>query len=279
MTSMNPNSPDGNENPAANDDQCPVLRSQEIRSDAAGRVCLNDLWSIAGADITRRPNKWRRSAIVRRLSKALAQRIERDLPKSAAGSLIDQRAGTRGLTFAHIVLAQAYAEFLDPDLAVEVRRAFLRYRAADASLADDILERASLEDNRHTVARALGRVTRGRFTDVLKGHGVQQPWYAICTDAVYGTVLGKPAAALKSALGIPKSGSLRDAMTTTQLAAIALAESFSADRIQANDCQGGPQCKHETAAAARTVRAAMDAEARARRMIASPANDTGSEAA
>jgi hypothetical protein len=276
---MNPNSPNGNENPAANDDRCPILRSQEIRSDAEGRVCLDDLWSIAGADANRQPDKWRRSAVAKRLSGALAQRIGRDPPNAGAISLVDHAGRSACLTFVHIVLAQAYAEYLDADLAVEVRKVFLRYRAADASLADDILERASLEDNRHTVARALGRVTRGQFTDVLKGHGVRQPWYAICTDAVYGTVLGKPAAALKSALGIPKSGSLRDAMTTTQLAAIALAESFSADRIQANDCQGGPQCKQETAAAARTVRAAMDAESRARRIIASPANDTGSEAA
>lgn len=276
---MSHESPDVHKNPAANDDQCPVLRSQAIRSDEAGRVCLNDIWAIAGSDTNRRPYKWRRSALAKRLAAALAARIGRDSPNSDQGDLIDAKRGSSGLTFAHIVLAQAYAEFLDADLAVEVREVFLRYRAADASLADDILDRASLEDNRHTVARALGRVTRGRFTDVLKGHGVRQPWYAICTDAVYGTVLGKPAAALKSALGIPKSGSLRDAMTTTQLAAVALAESFSADRIEANECRGGPQCKEETAAASRTVRAAMDAEARARRLIAAPANDDGSQAA
>lgn len=277
---MSHESPDVHKNPAANDDQCPVLRSQAIRSDDEGRVCLNDIWAVAGADTTRRPSKWMSSSGARRLTTALRNRIVQNLDNSDPPTdLHTSSKGRFGQTFAHIVLAQAYAEYLDAGLAVEVREVFLRYRAADASLADDILERASIEDNRHTVARALGRVTRGRFTDVLKGHGVRQPWYAICTDAVYGTVLGKPAAALKSAMGVPKSGSLRDAMTTTQLAAIALAESFSADRIQANDCHGGPRCKEETAAASRTVRAAMDAEARARRMIASPANDDGSEAA
>lgn len=277
---MSHESPDVHKNPGANDNKCPALRSQEIRSDAEGRVCLNDIWSVAGADKTRRPAKWMSSSGARRLVAALRIRIVQNLDNSnQAPELHTSSKGRFGLTHAHIVLAQAYAEYLDADLAVEVREVFLRYRAADASLADDILERASLEDNRHTVARALGRVTRGRFTDVLKGHGVRQPWYAICTDAVYGTVLGKPAAALKSALGVPKGGSLRDVMTTTQLAAIALAESFSADRIEANQCQGGPQCKQETAAASRTVRAAMDAEARSRRMIAAPANDDGSKAA
>ena len=276
---MSHESPDVQKNSAANDDQCPALRSQAIRADTEGRVCLNDIWAVGGSDPNRRPAIWRRGALAKRLAKALADRIVRISHISSPPVLLVSSRGAKGLTFAHIVLAQAYAEYLDADLAVEIREVFLRYRAADASLADDILERASLEDNRHTVARALGRVTRGRFTDVLKGHGVRQPWYAICTDAVYGTVLGKPAAALKTALGIPKSGSLRDAMTTTQLAAVALAESFSADRIEANECRGGPQCKEETAAASRTVRAAMDAEARARRVIAAPANDDGSRAA
>ena len=107
---------------------------------------------------------------------ALRIRIVQNLDNSnQAPELHTSSKGRFGLTHAHIVLAQAYAEYLDADLAVEVREVFLRYRAADASLADDILERASLEDNRHTVARALGRVTRGRFTDVLNGHGVPHP--------------------------------------------------------------------------------------------------------
>lgn len=265
--------PDVHQNPNANDNQCPTLRDKLIRSDERGRVCLNDIWSLAGGDKSRRPAHWRRSSVCKRLENALADRIVQNSHISDRPDLIDSTRGTKGLTFAHIVLAQAYAEYLDSDLAVEVREVFLRYRAADASLADDILDRASLEDNRHTVARALGRVTRGRFTDVLKDHGVRQPWYGICTDAVYRPLLGDGAAGLKQALGLPKSASLRDVMTTTQLAAVALAESFSADRIQAKECRGGPRCREETAAAASTVRLAMETEARSRRAVVSPANE------
>lgn len=264
-------------NPAANDDQAPVIRSQSIRTNADGLVCLNDLWAITGSDKNRRPAEWRRTAAANRLRGALAARIVGNSHKSPP-VLINAGRGAKGLTFAHVVLAQAYAEFLDDNLAVEVREVFLRYRAGDASLADEILERASADENRRVAVRAMGRVTRSKFTDVLQDHGVKQPYFGICTNVVYQTVLGKPAAALKQALGVAPKGSLRDAMSITQLAAVNFAEALSADRIEATDCQGGPECQQATAAASRTVRDALDAEKRTRRRaISAPANDDGSQ--
>lgn len=266
-------------NPAANDDQAPVIRSQSIRTNAAGLVCLNDIWSIAGSDRTRRPAKWLSSTAAQRLKAALHSRIVQNLDISTkAPALTKSTRGRMGQSHAHIVLAQAYAEYLDADLAVEVREVFLRYRAGDASLADEILERASAEENRRAAVRAMGRVTRDKFTDVLQDHGVKQPYFGICTNVVYQTVLGKPAAALKQALGVAPKGSLRDAMSITQLAAVNFAEALSADRIEATDCQGGPECQQATAAASRTVRDALDAEKRTRRRaISAPANDDRSQ--
>jgi hypothetical protein len=52
--------------------------------------------------------------------------------------------GPKALTFAHPVLALEYAETLRPDLGLEVTQVFLRYRAADISLANDILDRNDL---------------------------------------------------------------------------------------------------------------------------------------
>jgi hypothetical protein len=49
--------------------------------------------------------------------------------------------GRASKTFAHPVLALAYAEDLLPALGVEIREVFLRYRANDISLANDILDR------------------------------------------------------------------------------------------------------------------------------------------
>ncbi len=265
------------ENPADND-AFPVLRSQTIRSNADGLVCLNDIWSVAGSPAHRRPAIWRRTALAQRLAGALANRIVRNSHNSPAADLIRATRGNQGVTFAHIVLAQAYAEFLDDDLAVEVREVFLRYRAGDANLADEILEKASAEENRRVAARALGRATRGKFTDVLKGHGVVAPYYAICTDTMYQTVLGAPAAGLKQQLGVQKGGNLRDRMSLTELAAVALAEAFSADTIDAHECHGGPACKEATAGASRIVRVALDAQARTKRNAPpKPANDHSAE--
>ena len=265
-------------NPAANDDHVPVVRSHAIRSGADGLVCLNDIWVIAGSDTNRRPAIWRRGALAKRLAGALADRIVRNSHISTRPELVRASRGKGGLTYAHIVLAQAYAEYLDADVAVEVREVFLRYRAGDASLADEILERASAEENRRAAVRAMGRVTRDKFTDVLQDHGVKKPYFGICTNVVYQTVLGKPAAALKHALGVAPKGSLRDAMSITQLAAVNFAEALSADRIEDIGCQGGPQCQEATAAASRTVRDALDTERRSRRgKPALPANDDGSQ--
>lgn len=259
-------------NKDAANDGFPVLRSRQVRTDANGFVCLNDIWAAAGADASRRPAEWRRTAGAKRLTGALAARIM-GISHNWPSGLVTSSKGAKGLTYAHVVLALAYAEFLDPGLAVEVREVFLRYKAADASLADEILERASLEDNRHVAARALGRVARGKFTDVLQVHGVVQPYFAICTDTVYRTLLDKPASALKRSLGVPAGGSLRDAMSVTDLTAIAFAEALSADRIDAADCQGGPDCQRATSAASRSVKNVLETEQRARASVPVAANE------
>ena len=68
--------------------------------------------------------------------------------------------GNARKTYAHPVLALAYAEDLLPSLGVEVREVFLRFRAADVSLANDILDRIAeqvQEDERRVHIR--GEIT------------------------------------------------------------------------------------------------------------------------
>lgn len=262
-------------------DAFPVLRAKAVRMDAGGLFCLNDIWTAAGAPTSQRLAGWLRSATAQRIAGALAKRVAREPHSGLPPQIMSTSKGVNGVTFAHFVVAVAYAEYLDVDLAVEAREVFLRKRTADASLVEDVLECAKLEGNRQGAARALGRVSRGKFTDVLQAHGVVQPYFAFCTDTVYRTIFGKPAAALKKALGVPAGGSLRDAMSVTDLTAVAFAESLSADRIGAADCQGGPACQKATGAASRSVRHVLDAEKRAMAVttISSPANDSGPEKA
>ncbi|SRR5579883_238219 len=53
--------------------------------------------------------------------------------------------------------AAAYAGYLSPKLELEVREVWLRYGSDDATLADEILQRATAEENRWAGARAISR--------------------------------------------------------------------------------------------------------------------------
>ena len=131
---------------STNRDNAPllVLRGVNVQEDEHGNVCLNDLWTLAGEPENRRPVDWHRGKRASALQAALNDRMVENLHHSGANPPETYRAVGKGRgsrTFAHPVLALDYAEYLQPALGVEVREIFLRYRAADISLANDILDR------------------------------------------------------------------------------------------------------------------------------------------
>ena len=121
-----------------------VLRGKRIAADAHGNICLNDLWRLGGEDDNRRPNKWWRGQGAKALVAALMERIGRDSPNLTPPAEItlyySTGRGRASRTYAHRVLALAYAEFVQPELGIEVREIFLRYMANDVSLALEIVE-------------------------------------------------------------------------------------------------------------------------------------------
>jgi hypothetical protein len=130
---------------STNRDNAPllVLRGVNVQEDEYGNVCLNDLWTLAGGPENRRPVDWHRGKRASALQAALDDRMVENLHYSGANPPQTYRAigkGRGSRTFAHPVLALDYAEYLQPALGVEVREIFLRYRAADISLANDILD-------------------------------------------------------------------------------------------------------------------------------------------
>ena len=122
-----------------------ILRNQNVSTDEHGNICLNDLWEMARRPDNKRPRDWYRGKRVKALEVALQDRIVEILHKSkkeaedSTYSVVGR--GTRARTYAHPVLALDYSEYLEPALEVEVREIFLRYRANDVSLANDILDR------------------------------------------------------------------------------------------------------------------------------------------
>jgi KilA-N domain len=121
-----------------------VLRGVRVATDERGNVCLNDLWKIAGEPANRRSRDWYPSKRAKALDSALRSRIGEIFPNSpkidASTTYYTAGRGVKSLTFAHPVLALDYAEYLHPDLGVEVRETFLRVRANDVTLALEIVE-------------------------------------------------------------------------------------------------------------------------------------------
>lgn len=120
------------------------VQGSRINEDAEGNVCLNDLYELAGRPDNLQPGQWRRHKKVEALKAALDDKIVCDthnsLEKVKKSTFYVTGRGRSAKTYAHPVLALEYAETLSPDLGIRVKEVFIRYRANDISLANDILD-------------------------------------------------------------------------------------------------------------------------------------------
>jgi hypothetical protein len=144
---------------------------------------------------------------------------------------------------------------------LEVREVFLRYKAADATLADDILQRAPPADNEWAGVRALGRAARNQLTGVLKDHGVTKSVeYARVTNSTYAALLGKTASALKASMGLGPKHNLRDSMETKDLGFLTAAELLAKERIEDENARGVFRCASAAEKSATFIRKAIEAD-------------------
>lgn len=250
-----------------------ILRGREIGEDQYGRICLDDIWAAAGGKPSNEPKHWRGNKPARELIEELQKKVTagylkagtRNLPVIEAG----RGRGAKG-TFAHPVLAAAYAGYLSPKLEIEVREVWLRYRAGDATLADDILQRASAEANHWAGVRALARSNRKNFTDTLKDHGVEGKGYMECTEATYLNLLGGKSYQLRQSRGWPPKSNLRDRLEAEELAYVMAAESLASERIVEEARHGNAECVEASSIGASAIRHAIDADRRnrQRRLVA-----------
>lgn len=249
-----------------------IIRGRAITQDQDGNINLDDLWEIARASSGKKPRFWRITEGAKALVSALAKKV--GIPNIKASkeekSVIYAKRG-RGEkgTFAHPIIAAAYAGYLDTKLEIEMREVWLRYRSGDATLADEILERASAEANHWAGVRALSRARRRTYTDTLKAHGVADKGYMQCTEAVYLNLLGGNSWQLRASMGLPKKTNLRDNLGADKLAFIMAAEALAGERIAEEGRQGNLDCAEASAISASAIRAAIEGDRinRQRRMI------------
>lgn len=239
-----------------------VLRGVEVSQDEDNRICLDDLWRLSGGSPGRTPKQWRRTGPATALERALQEKVGNP---HLFGSVISAKRG-RGAkgTFAHPIIAAAYAGYLDPGLEVEIRDVWLRYRSGDPTLADDILQRASAEANHWAGVRALSRSRRRSYTDVLKAHGVAQKGYMECTEAVYLHLLGGKSYQIRAAMKLKPKANLREHLEADNLAYIMAAEALSAERIQEEERRGNAACAQASAISAQAIRRAIEDDRRNR---------------
>lgn len=242
-----------------------VVRGRVLSEDEHGRICLDDLWALAQAKDTKKPKFWRLGGAASALKKALLAKVRNSNHYPDSVDVIDAKRGkdSKG-TYAHPILAAAYAGYLNPDLEVEIREVWLRYRAGDASLADEILQRASAEDNYRAGVRALSRAKRNDYTDTLKAHGVADKGYMLCTEAVYQHLLGGRSYELRNKMSLPANSNLRDHLDANKLAFVMAAEALTIERIREEGRQGNEACITASVKCASAIKSAIDADRRNR---------------
>ncbi len=236
------------------------LRGKKIRVDADGFVSLNDIHRAAGFRANNRPVDWQRLDSTKSLILATYNRIvgKSHQSKFRTSDVYKAQSGANGGTWAHPILAASYAGYLKPELEVEMREVWLRFKAADPTLADEVLQRATDEGNEWAATRALGRAKRNQFTETLKGHDVSGPGYGICTNAVYKEVLGGTKKAVLIARGLPEAANLRDKMSKDELVYVMMAETLARERIEDENPRGNTPCERATQRSASFVRQAIE---------------------
>lgn len=246
-----------------------TIRGRAIRSDENGLICLTDIWEAAGFRVNQLPRDWWRLPSAQSLAAALVGQIvgkSHNKKKISIKSIYYGKPGKAGGTFAHPILACAYAGYLSPKLELEVREIWLRYKAGDATLADEVLEKAGPAANEWAGIRALGRTTRNKHTSVLADHGVSRPIdFATITNETYIALFDRPASKLKTDRGLKKSDNLRDKMSLPELTYIMAAESLANERIEETNPQGAIRCQIAVKTSAGFIREAIDKDRASRR--------------
>jgi len=233
------------------------LRGRKIRVKEDGFVSLNDIHSSGGFSVNKRPAQWQRLPSTNPLIIATYERVVGKSHKGKFKASLVYRTSSEG-TWAHPILAAAYAGYLSPKLEVEMREVWLRYRAADATLADEVLARASDADNEWAATRAISRVKRNQYTTTLSEHGVEGFGFASCTNAVYGALFDADAKKLKEAKGLSKTANLRDRMSNDELVYVMMAETLAKGRIEDESPLGNGPCAQATKRSAAYVRQAIE---------------------
>lgn len=202
------------------------IRGTKISEDEHGFLCLNDMWKLSGEEEWKSPRKWRAFLITKELLSALNSNVlYKDVwAKTPAKSAIYSRRGNQGGTFAHVILALAYAEYLSPELGIEVREIALRVYAGDVTVLDQYnkAKQKQLEDD-HNRVTVRDEVRRNNYdlNMILKYIGATSVihWSKFHDDGYIGLYDGLTENQIHSRKGLKRGQAILDHMNFHELAA------------------------------------------------------------
>jgi hypothetical protein len=237
------------------------LRGARIKEDVHGYLCLNDLHDLSAANASKAPSKWRLLPTTKELEKALLAngRFSSIIKKTSSGTAAYSKKGKNGGTFAHHILALAYAEYLSPELAIDVKDTYLKLRAGDVEFLDEVLEKAE-QAKKWQGTRDASKAARERFAGVLDAHGCNGGDIGYVTNAIYIVLLGGKVGDVKTARNLPANASLRDNLELKELVQTMATEVMASERIEDEDRRGRHECYDATARSAAFIKDAFDRE-------------------
>lgn len=202
------------------------IRNVKISQDEHGFLCLNDMWRLSGEKHTKSPGQWRKLITTSELIAALEQTsgFSTSMAKNEVKSAIYAKQGKRGGTFAHIILALVYAEYLNPQLGIEVREIALRVYAGDVTVLDEFNKnkQAQIEDdwNRITAREEIKRNNHD-LNMILKLIGAKFTvyWSNFHDDGYMGMYDGRNENAIHALKGLRKGQAILDHMDHHELVA------------------------------------------------------------
>lgn len=229
-----------------------TIRGRRVSQDADGNVCLTDMWKIAGEDDNRSAFRWRNLPTTAALVKALSQdsRFSTFIRNTSTKTAIYSRRGKGARTYAHPILALAYAEYLSPEIGVEVRDIALRFWSRDVSLLEEFhreRRRQVKDDERRVFLREEIRKDNELLDARLRETGAAERWQIQeFHDAGYrGLYDGRDEADIHELKDLEKNQKILDHMTPIEAAANWFRTTQAEERVKKAETFGDACSIHE----------------------------------
>lgn len=196
-----------------------TLRGKTIRTDEHGRLSLTDMWKVGSEPENKRPVIWLRQHQTKELIAVLKVRHDH-----LYQPVVTKPGRYGGGTYAHPVLALAYAEYLSPELGVEVREIALRVYAGDITVLEDFKRTYAeqlVEDGNRVMAREEVRRNNSELNGILKEVGASHAaqWAAFHNSGYEGLYDGLNENAIHSRKSLKRGERILDHMGFEELAA------------------------------------------------------------